>query len=833
MALFWWLALEKRWLRHRVLRITEKEGKKNMKYRYILLTILMLCTSCTRNKSNGKITSVPFTNVTLNDNFWKTRIEVNQKVTIPHSFKMCENTGRIKNFEVAAGFIEGEFQGIYPFNDSDVYKIIEGTAYTFQTNPNEKLEAYVDSLIDIIAAAQENDGYLMTWRTINPNKAPTRWSGAAERWSDISQGHELYCAGHLYEAATAYYQATGKRKLLDVALKNADLISQEFGPGKIEEPPGHQEIELGLVKLYRVTGNRKYLDLADFFLEQRGRQEYDQNSPDMWKSGKYWQDHIPVTQQDEAVGHAVRATYMYSAMADIAVLKQNDSYRNSLERLWDNVVEKKLYITGGVGAIPHGEAFGPNYELPNLSAYNETCASVGNVFWNHRMFLLYGDSKYIDVMERTMYNGLISGISLDGKLFFYPNVLESKGYDQRSSWFPCACCPGNITRFMASLPDYIYATEPGAVYINLFIENKAEILINDTPVQISQKTNYPWEGEIVIALHPERPQTFNIKIRIPGWARHIPVPGDLYKFVKNSQDKHVITINGQEVSYNLIDGYASIYREWKKYDIIKLNLPMPVKRIITNEKLESNFNKVAVQRGPIIYCAEAADNNGGKISNLVLPDEAKLTSLYHPELLNGISVISGNAIALSYNQSRHQIMEAAQQINLIPYYAWAHRGKGAMAVWLAREKSVSEPFNSPPISTRSRINISSGRNSEALNDEIYPGINKHQVVPYFTLSADSSGTHWVEYKFSFPVELSSASVYWVSDTSTGYKVPNAWKIVYKSNGNWVRVYTEQEYEIKEGEFNMVEFETVRTNSIRLEAIPNQGGLLGIYEWGIE
>ncbi len=476
-------------------------------------------------------------------------------------------------------------------------------------------------------------------------------------------------------------------------------------------------------------------------------------------------------------------------------------------------------------------AFGPEYDLPNLSAYDETCASVANVFWNHRMFQLNGDAKYIDVMERTMYNALLSGISLDGTQFFYPNVLQSKGHDQRSSWFRCACCPGNITRFMASLPGYIYATAPAAAYINLFVDNDAELIVDNTRIGISQKTKYPWEGDINISLNPDTPCFFTLNIRIPGWAQNEPVPGDLYKYLKKESRRILITINGENVDYTLVNGYAAFRRKWKKDDIINLKLPMPVRKIVTNEEVETNINKIALQRGPIVFCAESVDNNQGKITNLVLNDTTSFHSEFHPELLNGIQMISGQVKALDYDPDNQNLIESVQEIKLVPYYAWAHRGKGAMSVWLADEASAAEPVNSPPISMNAMIKYSAGENPNALNDQLSLSKPNNVKPDYFTWSADTSGIYWVEYNFPNREELSAVAVSWVSDQKC--QIPDSWKVVYKSNDKWVRVFTEQEYGTRPGEFNLVEFETVRTNAIRLEATAKNEQILGVYEWMVE
>ncbi|NOR14277.1 MAG: glycoside hydrolase family 127 protein, partial [Candidatus Aminicenantes bacterium] len=431
-------------------------------------TWIGLGTGC-QKKATGDypVQPVPFTQVQLSDQFWLPRMETNRKVTIPYAFEQCEETGRVKNFELAAGIGEGSFCTVYPFDDSDVYKIMEGASYSLQIYPDPELDKYLDDMITKIAAAQEEDGYLYTARTIE-SEEPVRWT-EGPRWDNLYMGHERYNMGHLYEAAVAHYLATGKRSLLDIALKNADLIDSVFGPGKKRGAPGHQVIEMGLAKLYRVTGEQKYLDLAKFFLDERGDDEFRK------LYGTYSQDHKPVIEQSEAVGHAVRATYMYAGMADVAALTGDADYIAAIDRIWNDVVTGKLYLTGGIGATSSGEAFGGPYNLPNASAYAETCAAIGNAFWNHRQFLLHGDAKYIDVLERVIYNGLISGVALSGDLFFYSNPLASDGQHERSPWFDCACCPSNISRFMPSVPGYVYAQRDNDLYVNLFVQSQVQV----------------------------------------------------------------------------------------------------------------------------------------------------------------------------------------------------------------------------------------------------------------------------------------------------------------------------------------------------------------------
>jgi uncharacterized protein len=648
-----------------------------MRIHFLLIIALIFVTDCQKKKQyDYTVQPVPFTEVKVNDNFWLSRIKTNREITIPYSFRMCEKTGRIDNFVIASGIKPGKFCSVFPFDDSDVYKIIEGAAYSMHTYPDEQLEKYCDSIINIIEMTQEEDGYLMTWRQIDPLSPPTSWSGGKERWSNISSGHELYNMGHLYEAAVAYYQATGKRKLLDVALKNANLIWEVFGPGKRDSVPGHEEIEIGLVKLYRVTGAPKYLEMAKLFIDRRGHGKFNPDGKDLWETGAYWQNHLPVIEQNEAVGHAVRAGYLYSAMTDISVLYNDIDYKQALDQIWENVVTKKMYLTGGTGSSATGEAFGENYELPNSEAYAETCAAIASVFWNHRMFLLTGKCKYMDVLERILYNGVISGVSLEGNSFFYPNVLESKG-TQRNVWFSCSCCPSNITRFIPSVPGYIYATREDTVFLNLFIGCETTTSIKGKQLKITQKTQYPWDGNIRITVEPKHTMAFVLKIRIPGWARNIPVPGDLYTYIGGKKSQIELKINDKLNSVEINSGYMVLDRKWKNGDKIDLYIEMPVKQVIANKNVKADSAKMALERGPLVYCAESIDN-AENVLNLYLSDNNEWSVEKRPGLLRDITVIKGKAYFPSDFKNNYK---KTCDFTAIPYYAWAHRGQSEMAVW--------------------------------------------------------------------------------------------------------------------------------------------------------
>lgn len=621
----------------------------------ILGFALILISGCQEKRpasfSDYPIEPVAFTKVKVNDNFWATRMAINHQITIPIAFRKAEETGRIDNFRIAGNYKEGSFCSFYPFDDSDVYKNIEAACYSMQIYPDPHLSAYLDSLIDYIAAAQEDDGYLYTNRTIDP--ANTHEMAGKLRWENEEESsHELYNAGHLYEAAVAHFEATGKRTLLSVAIKNANLIDSLFGWGRIEKAPGHQEIEIGLVKLFRLTGERKYLDLAKFFLDVRGPE-----------GGEYNQMHEKVADQHLAVGHAVRAQYMYAAMADIAALTGEEEYLFAIDTLWSDVVSSKTYITGGIGSVGSHEGFGEPYDLPNLEAYCETCAAIANALWNYRMFLLHGDSKYFDVFEKVLYNGLLSGVSLSGDQFFYPNPLASKGQVKRKSWFGCACCPVNITRFLPSLPGYIYAVEGDKLYVNLFIGNEADITIKGQDIRLMQSSDYPWDGEIHLQINTLKSLSFNLMVRMPGWAKNEAFPSDLYFFDDKFIGETEFLLNGKKIKVSQFKGYASLDRKWEDGDQLTVIWPMMPRRVKSNMQVKANEGMIALQRGPVIYCAEAIDQliPGGMY--LVIEKNAEIQYEYQPELLNGVGVLKGKSF------------------KAIPYYAWANREPCEMTVW--------------------------------------------------------------------------------------------------------------------------------------------------------
>ena len=796
---------------------------------------------------------VSFTDVHLNDVFWAPRIETNRKVTIPAAFQQCELTGRVNNFDRAAQALRGQAHDMkapgYPFDDSDLYKVIEGAAYVLSVQPDPKLDAYVDGLIAKVAAAQEPDGYIYTTRTIDPKK-PHPWAGT-ERWvNERNDSHELYDLGHLFEAAVAHYQATGKKSLLNVATRAADLLTRTFGPGKRSIWPGHQITEMALVKMYRVTGNEQYLTLAKFLLDQRGPDSVPAGETVNPRGLEYNQAQLKVIDQTEPVGHAVRAMYMYSGMADVAALEDDAKMRAAGDKIWDNLVHTKLYLTGGIGAAGGHEGFGKEYELPNMTAYNETCASVGMDFWNERQFLLHGEAKYVDVMERTLYNGLISGVSLKGDTFFYPNPLESNGQHARQEWFGVACCPGNITRFMASVPGYIYAKRGDTLFVNLFAGGTADVELAGGKLKITQDTRYPWDGLVRIALTPDRPRAFTVDIRIPGWAREEPVPGNLYRFLDKPSAQPTLKVNGRTVPISLANGYVAIARTWQPGDAIELNLPMPVRRIVAHDLVEADRSRVALQRGPIVYAAEWPDNPNGKVRNIVLPDTNTLTAEFRPNLLNGVEVITGRAFGLAYDE-HGALQRTDQPFMAIPYATWANRGRGQMAVWLARTDAATRPTPFPTIATTSTLTHSPSRkNIRNIIDGEDPA-SSADPASYFdwwptngcapgaapTGAAQQrrcSDGEWIEMTLAKPATVSETQVYWFDDTGQGgVCVPKSWRLLYKDGAEWKPVQAQGEYGVAKDRYNFVRFTPVTTTALRLELTMQPRVSAGVQEWKVK
>ena len=635
---------------------------------------LLLCAALAGNvqaQSLQAIQPVSYSQVQITDSFWSPRIQTVSKVTIPVCIDQTEvKTPRIRNFEKVARNDGEKHEGIY-YDDSDVYKALEAIAYSLKNHPDAALEKKADEWIDKIAAAQQPDGYLNTYYTLN---APDK------RWTDMEK-HEDYCAGHLFEAAVAYYNTTGKKKLLNVATRLADHLDATFRIPNRHWVSGHEEVELALVKLYKTTNNKKYLDLANWFLQQRGRGYGRGVIWDNWKNADYCQDSLPVDQQRQISGHAVRAMYLYTGAADVGAARNDKGYMNAMKAVWEDVVYRNMYLTGGIGSSGHNEGFTVDYDLPNANAYCETCASVGMVFWNQRMNGLTGDSKYIDVLERSLYNGALDGLSLSGDRFFYGNPLASGGQHARQEWFGTACCPSNIARLVESLGDYIYGKSTNAIWVNLFVGSNTGIALEKGAVQLQQETGYPWTGDVKITVSPKRSQEFPLHIRIPGWAQNQPVPGNTYFYKDSSAATFTLTVNGTAVKYEMEDGYAVINRNWKKNDVVHLQLPMEVRRVQAIDSIHQDRNRIALQRGPLVYCVEHADN-AGEVTNIIVPGNTVFTAAYDPSLLNGVVTIKGEVPVVKLAANGEGVTTEKQAITAIPYFSWANRGKGEMEVWL-------------------------------------------------------------------------------------------------------------------------------------------------------
>jgi DUF1680 family protein len=746
------------------------------------------------------IQPVPFSAVKVRDAFWSPRLETNRTVTIWSNFKKCEDTGRFENFDKAAGKVKGDYNGTR-YDDSDVYKCIEGAAYSLALAPDPKLDQFLDDLITRIAAAQEPDGYLYTIRVIPPDRMPEKLG--KKRWERVYSSQELYNCGHLYEAAVAHFQATGKRTLLGVALKNADLLCQVFGPGEgqLREPPDHQGVEMGLCKLYRITGQQRYLDLARFYVEARGQ------SLGRTLRGANRQDHKPIYEQEEAVSHAVKAAYYYSGAADVAALTGDPKLLSTVDRLWEDVVSRKLYLTGGLGAKREGEAFGSAFELPNLTAYNETCAAIANVFWNHRMFLLHGHARYLDVLERTLYNGMLSGVALNGREFFYPNPLASKAGYQRSPWFHTACCPVNVVRFLPAIGGYVYAARDHEVFVNLFIGGTARLTVGHTTTGLRQQTRYPYDGKVSLTVTPEKPLEFTLNVRIPGWAQNQPVPGDLYRYNDGLDTEVKLSINSQPAALVLKNGFAQIHRTWQPGDQVELNLPMHTRCVAANSAVKENAGRFAVERGPLVYCAEGVDN-GGKVLARVPGKNVRFETRERPDLFGGIVTV--------------QILPKTKgdPLTLIPYCLWENRGTNEMSVWF--------PAESPSASwaaSHFKGEI------EACFDGVLPGSSDDHSIPRMTWWDHKGTSEWVERQFDQPKKLSSVEVYWFDDTGRGgCRVPKSWRLLHRDGPEWKPVAALTDFGVQRNQFNRATFTPVTTSGLRLEVQLQPGYSAGILEW---
>jgi DUF1680 family protein len=754
------------------------------------------------------LTPVPFQDVHINDDYWGPRLRTVRTATVEANLRQCEITGRIKNFAVAGKLAEGKHQGEL-YNDSDVYKVLEGVAYVLADKRDADLEKRADAIIDQIAAAQQPDGYLNTYYTlVEPDK----------KWKNIQYGHELYCAGHLIEAAVAYRQATGKAKLLDMARKLADHIDSVFGPDKKVEASGHEEIELALIKLYRATKEERYLKLALFFLDTRGHG--DKRKP----FGEYAQDHKPIREQEEVVGHAVRAMYLYCAMADAAAITGDEGLLKAMDKIWHDVTERKMYVTGGIGPSASNEGFTTPYDLPNDSAYCETCAAVGMALWNHRLFLMSGDGKYADVLEREVYNGLTSGLSLSGDHFFYVNPLGSVGKHHRVEWFGTSCCPTNVVRYVPAVGERVWATRDDGVWAVLYMGNKTELALKSGKVKLTEETKYPWEGDVAITVEPEASFTFDLHLRVPGWC----------------VEKPAVTVNGDAAEVSKPDkGYVTVSRKWKSGDVVKLSLPMPVERVYADAHVKADVGRVALQRGPVVYCLEGVDNDG-KVRNLTLPKDAKLTASFDKDLLGGVVVVRGEALAVTGADDDGKPKTESVKFQAVPYSVWDNRKPGPMVVWLPEKPELAEiPGQEGAVVVNGvRVRASHCNPTDTLEHLMDDGSPKSSIdhdIPRMTWWDHKGTEEWIAYRFAKPRTLDGAAVYWFDDTGRGQcRLPAEWRLLYRDGDEWksVKLANGGEYGAAPDKFNSVSFEPVKTSEVKLEVKLKPGFSGGVLRWSV-
>ena len=802
--------------------------------------ILLVATIALSGASSGAepaLQPVPFTAVRITGGVLGARQETNRTVTMPFALNQCETSKRIDNFDLAAETMRRRAAGdktfqnkpvtIYPFDDSDVYKSVEGAAFCLSLKPDPALSALLDKQLARVAAAQEPDGYLYTWRTMHPDSPAHEWIGK-QRWEkDPILSHELYNLGHLYEAGVAHFQATGSRVLLDVCLKSAELVYRDLADGDPPIATGHEVIEMGLAKLFRQTGDPRWLNLAKVLLDNRGK-----------NGNAYSQNHQPVVDQKEAVGHAVRANYLYSGMADVASLGGDPRYLTAITRLWENVVSRKLHLTGGCGARAAGEAYGDDYELPH-NCYNETCAAIAFLFWNQRMFLMTGEAKYMDVFERSLYNGVLSGVSLSGDRFFYPNPLEydgkavnNHGHAGRAPWFGCACCPPNIMRLLASLGGYVHAVRGNELFVNLYTQSEASAKVGETTVQLAQATNYPWDGAVTLKVTPAQPADFALNLRIPGWVRGQPVPSDLYTYDDATPAAWSVSVNGESQTPALRDGYAIIQRRWQPGDTVQLMLPMPVRRVAGHAKVAATRGQVALERGPIVYAFEGLDNDG-KLADLFLPATATCTAAARTDLLGGVTVLN-----LSGAARRTEAGEVPVALTAIPYAFWNNRGLSPMRVWLPRDAAKVPLPPKPTLASQAKLSVSfcrPGMDQARINDQLQPQNATDGFAPNFDFWPHKGTTECAGYAFAKPTAVRAVTVSWFDDTGSGAcRLPASWRVLYQTaDGSWQPVKATSDYPIRKADPVKVSFAPVTTSGLRLEVRLPAGFSSGLYEWAVE
>ena len=768
----------------------------------------------TADEKLARLRPVPFNDVQIHDHFWSPRQETNRTTSIPVNLEMLERSGNLKNLELAAAKATSGFIGPV-FMDSDVYKALEAASYSMATHPSRALEKQLDAIIALLAAAQQPDGYLDTYYIV---KEPGR------RWTNLRDNHELYCAGHLMEAAVAHFQATGKTSFLTVAMKLADHIGSVFGPGRRMGYPGHPEIELALVKLSRATGQAKYLDLARFFIENRGKKYFaeEHKEPLDRYDGTYWQDDVPITEHRNIKGHAVRAAYLLSGATDVAGATGNPALLKMIDRVWRNTTRRNMYITGGIGPSASNEGFTEDYDLPNLTAYQETCASVALAQWNHRLALLYGDAKYADVFERSLYNGVLSGVSLDGKKFFYVNPLESQGNHHRAPWFGCACCPPNVARTIASLGGYAYAVGDDSLWINLYVQGTATATVAGKKVSLDVTTDYPWDGKVTVRMKLESPTSFSLRLRVPGWC----------------QGATAAIAGRPEAAVKLDRGYFVIDNEWKTGDAVGLDLPMPVEHVIAHPNVKADAGLVALQRGPLVYCLEAVDQKE-PLASLYIPAASGFQAEKRSDLLGGVTVAKGTAEVagdLDWSNALYQPAPPVRKVNVtaIPYYAWDNRKPGAMRVWHPTTPPVSAA-GGPETKAKVTLSYTSGNCQPwGINDGKEPKRSNEHPGALCHWWPHHGGQEWAQYTWKSPVTLTGARVYWFDDTNVGAcRLPASWQVEYKDGNAWKPVKATSDYPVALDRWCRVTFEPVQTTALRLAVKLQPEWAVGVHEWKVD
>ena len=787
------------------------------------------------------LSPVTFEKVRLHDRFWAPWQQRQQKVTIPvlfsHTVSSVENLRRTAHY--LAGIPDAK-PVPPPFLASDLFKSMESAAYSLRVAPDPALEAHLDSLIDLIASAQQPDGYLYECHIC---KVPQVSQMGEHPYSHLGASHELYNMGHLYEAAVAYYRATGKTNLLQIAEKSAHHIQRVFFEGDpaynggkpINLPPGHQEIELALCQLFEVTGDSLYLQMARRFLDLRGVALVEDPDYGLIQA----QQHQPLREQREPAGHAVRACYMYTGMADVDALYGTDEYGEALESIWENMVSTRMAITGGLGAMRSFEGFGPAYVLPNKEAYNETCASVANVFFNDRMFRNLRDGRYYDVLECALFNGALAGINLAGDRFFYVNPLEADGATPfnhglkgRTEWFGCACCPPNISRLIMKAAGYLYAHTDRDIYCTLYASSSTEIPLAGGEVQLEQQSDYPFSGEAEMVLRPDRPMRFALRLRIPTWARSEAfLPGGLYTYADGAPSTEwQVFVNGKRVNVPLEQGFAVIDRRWKSGDRVELRLPMVPRYVQARPEVEADVDRLAIVRGPLVYCAEGVDN--GLVQRYYLPEMASFqvdTMTEGP--LQGMVALTTTAALLDTPSRR--------AMRWIPYFAWNNRGETSMVVWAPRTETLAR--ESLPLTEKNKRWLRSvhftchdGQSEqEAILDGMAPARSHHMGMPYWTSRGFEGAPQTAEFIFTGPQVLDGFSVYWIDDARTTTAIPASWSLEYLQDGEWhpFHLYMTDHYGTQVDQYNLVHAAggALTCDGLRVRMQPQPGKSVGMAE----